>query len=115
MTEIREVYVTIGDRTYRATQADVRILTREEYDAAGGDPETADWWAIRLAAPYVFTCGATLLAFFEVDHPHRTIVWPTRDDPNLLRVLARLTGGPKVVPYDAGLGEPVSYYDLHPS
>lgn len=93
------------------------VLDRPSVDDGTGSG-TDDWYTIK-GRPWVCDCGASKPYMAEDEHPHRVIVWPDADDPNLLRLLQRMWDEDKeraeAVAYEKSMGTCVSFYELTPS
>lgn len=93
------------------------LLDRPTADDGSGLGQ-GDWVTVK-GKPWTCDCGASKPYAAEMRYPHRVIVWPSKNDPNLKRVLsetASIEGEPAaVVAYERSMGEAVSYYSLTPS
>lgn len=91
----------------------------EAEDTDGGSSVEEDDWYVLKGRPWQCDCGASKPYAAEKVLPHRLIVWPSRDDPNLKRIMreaALIDGEPaEIHAYERSMGESVSYYDLTPS
>jgi hypothetical protein len=96
------------------------ILTRTEFDQdvkerlddVGADGDLAGWWCIATAP---FRCHAQGCDFVAAHctAAHLVVVWPEKDDPQLLRVAAdcrELGRDPRVVEWTPDAGRCISYY-----
>lgn len=101
-------------------------LSREEYDAiydgfaypddGSPDKDLDDWYCVEIKPWQCQGCGRTIeyVTFSNPDYDHAILVWPTQDDPNLLKnVRLRADAGeePSVLPFEQSFGKPVSYYE----
>ena len=64
------------------------VLTRPDLD--DGSLGTDDWYAIKGERAWRTPCGRSGMFMAEEPCPHRVIVWPKEDDPNLLSALKML-------------------------
>jgi hypothetical protein len=106
------------------------ILSMDEYVKLFGDTDTAvldrpstgrnskfdTWWTVKVDP---FRCGCGFETSYAVTQtkPHRIIVWPSEDDPNLSKWLATVQGDGtdfEVVEYEQSMGDAVSFYEIHP-
>ena len=85
----------------------------------GSDTGEDDWFTIRGVVPWRCPCGATGIYMAEDRHPHRIVVWPSADDPSMLKILHEMVERDHekaaVVPYEKSMGPCVSHYKLKPS
>lgn len=83
-------------------------------DGSGGDSGVEGWFCI-TTDPWVCPDCKQLFQHVISDEDHRIVVWPEKDDPNLLRwakkaVEIRLN--PRVKEYEESMGRCKSYYAL---
>jgi hypothetical protein len=107
--------MTPGQREYLG-EGDTAVLDRPaDRDEAG----FGDWYALRLEEPERCRgCGYSSPFYwdnlrFGDKAAHVVVVWPSEDDPALLRLMAKQPGEP--VPFDASFGEAESWYKVNPS
>jgi hypothetical protein len=88
--------------------------TGERVDDGSGT-DLADWFCLKVK-PFVCVGCNRRVSHYD-DAEHRVVVWPSEDDPNMLRIVDELDDAdePEVVEYERALGRAVSYYELTPS
>lgn len=87
----------------------------DETDGRGRNKH-GEWYAVRIPE-WVCSCDEIERVYMsEPVKPHRILVWPSEEDPNMKRILARLEEGvASVVVYEVAMGECISYYAMKPS
>lgn len=101
--------------------SDLAVLDRPDTDEGlddGTGTDTDDWWVVK-GKPWICTCGASMPYMAEDVTPHRIIVWPSDDDPNLRRMIRLIAEKDRedasAIRYEASMGACVSFYALEPS
>lgn len=99
----------IGSTTLDRTSFDTGVS--ERLDDLGSDLDPTGWWCVETDP---FNCPAEGCEFIALymTAAHRIIVWPERDDQDLLHHagLARRAGrNPRVVEYERGFGPYLTY------
>jgi hypothetical protein len=84
----------------------------------GDTDDLTDWFTLRVRPVTCGLCG-TVLEYAEVTRKERhvIVVWPSRDDPNMLKAARRFVeqrpgGFAEVVEFERGMGPCMSYYQL---
>lgn len=94
------------------------LLDRPETDD-GDTGDYGDWFVIKGERPWRTLCGRTGTFMAESRCPHRIIVWPDENDPNLLKALKLMRDEDRedgeVKPYEKSMGACVSFYSMQPS
>lgn len=89
-------------------------VTLDDGDTTG----TGDWFTIK-GRPWSCSCGESKPYMAEDQHPHRIIVWPSEQDPNMLKTLRSIHEddgeAAEVVRYEKAMGPCVSHYEISPS
>lgn len=69
-----------------------------------------DWFAAKVDRYFCEGCKR----HYEFLHfVRKIIVWPTEDDPNMLRLLREEDDGGEVIRYEEDMGPCISYYELN--
>lgn len=83
----------------------------------GSGTGLSGWFCVKVKPFICGGCGRNC-RYYD-DARHLIVVWPTENDPNLVRVVESLSEDegtdPKVIEYEKSLGEAVSYYASCPS
>ena len=82
--------------------------------STGDDGDRSGWFCV---ATDPFPCPSPGCSFVarHMTALHRVIVWPERDDPQLLDCAAKARAAgrnPRIVAYERSFGQAVSYYEL---
>lgn len=94
------------------TDVDIGIEEEEELWTDDSGEDYSGWWCVRTDPWGCPATGCEFIANF-LTAAHLVIVWPTMDDPSLLRhaAAARDVGrNPKPVEYEKEFGPACSYY-----
>jgi hypothetical protein len=101
---------SVGTITRIDFDRSVRVQIRE--DTGADDQDYSGWWCV-ATAPYPCPAEGCDFVAGHLTVAHLIVVWPERDDPDLLRfaVDARELGrDPKVVEWNPDLGPCISYF-----
>lgn len=87
-------------------------------DGSGSGSENGDWVVLK-GKPWSCGCGASGPYMAESEVPHRIIVWPSSEDPNLVKIRKRIKAEDgeetSVMAYEQSMGPCVSHYEKTPS
>jgi hypothetical protein len=93
------------------------VLTGHDLEvklSTGETDENFTGWFCLATGPH--RCPAhPLTILHHVTHAHKIVVWPAKDDPNILRVASVVQDygrKPRIVEYNTRMGECISYYEL---
>lgn len=78
---------------------------------------TGDWFCVRVRETR-FPCGHVIEFASEAEHPHRVVVWPSDNDPNLAKFVEYVRGRGGIAEpcaYEQSFGDCVSFYARTPS
>lgn len=119
---MRELHGTIGpaiismdeyEKFFSGTDTGTAVLDRP---STGRNSKFDSWWTVKVE-PFSCACGFQTEYAITSGKPHRIIVWPCQDDPNLVKYLATVSAEGDdfdVVEYEQAMGEAVSFYEIHP-
>jgi hypothetical protein len=87
-------------------------------DGSTDDQDFEGWWCIKTD-PWPCPICSIVVHFCTVDH--RIIVFPEKDDENILKLAAWAKGdnpanvdrNPRIIEYEADYGPCISYYNFH--
>jgi hypothetical protein len=106
--------------TRRAIQAEggTAVLDRPEVDD-GDTTEHDDWYVLKGEREWKQPCGRSGIYMAEGRCPHRILVWPSENDPTLVKAAKLLLKEDgemgKVLGYEKSMGPCVSFYEAYPS
>ena len=82
----------------------------EDLDVTDGGTDYTGWWCVATDPWPCARCGVVV---HYMTAAHMVVVWPARDDPNLLHHAGRAQRAgrnPRVVAYERSMGTPLPYY-----